>query len=359
MKRAGQLWSEVVAFENLLRAYRKARRGKRNRAAVAAFSLNLENQLVGLQRELTLFSFRPGPFTQFEIRDPKPRLISAAPFRDRVVHHALCNVIEPIFERRFIEDSYACRKGRGTHRAIRRGQHFMQRHAYVLQCDVRQFFPSIDHRVLLGQVERVIKDRGVLWLVRTIVAHGRSRGLPIGNQTSQFLGNVMLDPLDHFVKDRLGVSGYVRYVDDFLAFADHRADLKRLRVAVERFLSERGLMLHPRKTGIHRCTAGVDFLGTRLWPYGRRLRASSVRRTRLRFRRIVADYAAGRLDPEQATARVAAWVAHARYAETVGLRVSLLGRLVLRVKNGERQRHCGRRCSTLSAQRRTSAQVRR
>jgi retron-type reverse transcriptase len=201
---------------------------------VARFFFRLEPELVRLQEELTSMTYRPGPYRTFTIYEGKARQISAAPFRDRVVHHALTGILEPIFERSFIHDSYACRKGKGTHAAVDRCQQLARRHAYVLKADVRRFFPSIDHVILKNQIARRIKDPRVLWLVNTIVDHSnpqlpaimwfpgddlftpieRRRGLPLGNQTSQFFANVYLDALDHFVTDRLRFS-YVRYVDAF------------------------------------------------------------------------------------------------------------------------------------------------
>ena len=216
MKRYGHLWEGMISFENLLRAAEKARRGKRFKPGAARFFFRLEPELLRLQEELANLTYRPGPYRTFTIYEGKPRQISAAPFRDRVVHHALTGILEPIFERSFIHDSYACRKGKGTHAAVNRCQHFARRHAYVLKADVRKYFPSIDHAILKELIARRIKDPSVLHLVSTIIDHSnpqpsviawfpgddlftpieRRRGLPLGNQTSQFFANVYLDPLD-------------------------------------------------------------------------------------------------------------------------------------------------------------------
>ena len=204
----GQLFEQVCAWDNLWLAWRKASRGKRGRAAAAGFEMRLADNLLDLQRELQEQTYTPGAYASFYIHDPKHRLISAAPFRDRVVHHALCNVIEPIFERSFIRDSYANRAGYGTHRALDRAQHFARRYRYLLPCDVRQFFPAIDHAILRDILARKLDDQAVMWLVDRILASGagvlseeytpvyfpgddlfavnRLRGLPIGNLTSQF-----------------------------------------------------------------------------------------------------------------------------------------------------------------------------
>ena len=199
-------YSQVYAFSSLYAAFRRARRGKRSRPEVADFEYNLEAELLSLRDELATYSYRPGPYRSFVVRESKRRLVSAAPFRDRVVHHALINVIEPLFERRFIDDSYANRAGRGTHRALDRCQQFARRYRYVLQCDVRQFFPSIDHTILRTCFARHIPDEGIMRLVDQVLESGvgvlneeytmtwfqgddlmaalRPRGLPIGNLTS-------------------------------------------------------------------------------------------------------------------------------------------------------------------------------
>ncbi|MFQ5858033.1 MAG: reverse transcriptase domain-containing protein [Anaerolineae bacterium] len=167
------LYPQVCEFENIYLAYRKARKGKRGRPPAATFEFNLEENLVRLRDELASKTYMPGPYVSFYIHEPKRRLISAAPFRDRVVHHALCNIMEPIFERRFIHDSYANRVGKGTHHALDRCTQFARKLPYVLQCDVKQFFPSVDHAILRGIIARVIVDEDVLWLVDQILESGR------------------------------------------------------------------------------------------------------------------------------------------------------------------------------------------
>lgn len=171
-KRYDHLYEDLTSYENLFRAYQKAAKGKRGQPPVAEFAYREEDALFQLQQELQTHTYRPGPYYSFYILDPKRRLVSAAPFRDRVIHHALCNLIEPLFERTFIGDSYANRLGRGTHRALDRAQSFARQYPYVLQCDVRQFFPSIDHAILRGILQRKIADRDVLWLCDQILTSG-------------------------------------------------------------------------------------------------------------------------------------------------------------------------------------------
>jgi len=166
------MYTVLTSWSNLLLAYHKAAQGKRGHANVAAFELRLEDNLLQLQRQLQDFTYQPGPYDSFYIHEPKKRLISAAPFRDRVVHHALCNLIEPLFERSFIPNSYANRIGKGTHRALNQTQGFARRFPYALQYDVRQFFPSIDHALLRAALARKIRDPHVLWLCDQILQSG-------------------------------------------------------------------------------------------------------------------------------------------------------------------------------------------
>lgn len=349
MKRHGNLWPHVVSFENLLAAFRKARRGKRRRPDVARFDLDLETELLALQSELRDGSYRPGAYRSFTIYERKPRQISAAPFRDRVVHHALLNVVEPLIDRRFIFDSYACRPGKGVHRAVRRYQRWAQRYAYALKLDVARYFPSIDHEILRQQLRRHLKDARVLWLFDVILEHSpafpdeppvyfpgddllspltRRAGIPIGNLTSQFLANLYLNDLDHFVKERLRARAYLRYVDDLLLLSDDKAELHAWRTAIGEQLESLRLRIHPRKANLFRVHDGVDVLGYRVFPGYRKLRDDNGHRFARRLRGFAAAYRRGDLDWEDFNAGVQSWIGHARQADTLGLRRGLLGSTV-------------------------------
>lgn len=341
----GALFERVCSFPNLLEAARLASRGKRFRPNVAAFGLNLEEELHGLQQELLARTYRPGPYRTFFIRDKKPRFISAAPFRDRVVHHALCNIIEPIFDRGFLFDSYACRKGKGTHAAVDRASTYARRYRYVLKCDFEKYFPSIDHEILFTQMTRRLHDPGVLGLVRAIVDGSnpqpamvrhypgddlftpfeRRRGIPIGNQTSQFFANVYLDGLDHYVKETLRTPGYVRYVDDFLLFDHDKRRLHEHRAAIEDFLVPLRVRLHPRKCFVAPVNSGVTFLGYRVFPTHRRLDADNVRRFKRRLRQYRQAAQEGRMSEGQRKERIRSWIAHARHADAACLRGRIIG----------------------------------
>jgi len=175
MKRFGGLYQQVTSFENLYLASRKARKGKRHKENVIQFEENIELEILKLQAELVSKSYRPGPYREFTIYERKPRKISAAPYRDRVVHHALCTIIEPIFEDTFIYDSYACRKGKGTHKAVDRFTEFSRKNRYILKTDIKKYFPSIDHEILFRKIKKKIKCKDTLWLLRVII-DGSNRG---------------------------------------------------------------------------------------------------------------------------------------------------------------------------------------
>lgn len=348
MKRVGSLWPRVVSFSNLTGAAHAAALGKRFRPDVAAFLLDLEGEVLRLQRELADGSYAPGPYRCFEVREPKPRLISAAPFRDRVVHHALTRVLEPIFERRFTRDSFACRRGFGTHRALAQAKEGCRRFRYALKCDVVKFFASIDHELLKALLGRVVKCQRTLDLAARVIdcssaqpeaaayfpgddlftPHVRRRGLPLGNQTSQFFANVYLNPLDHFVSRVLEPCLYVRYVDDFVLFGDDKDGLRDMRARIEEFLCDLRLRNHPRKSRVYRTQDGLTFLGFRAFPDRVRLVRGNVVRFRKRLRSLQRLYAGGEVEAEKVDQRVRAWIAHAAHGDTWRLRQRIFSECV-------------------------------
>jgi hypothetical protein len=347
LKTYRNLYPQICSFQNLLAAFWKARRHKSARPYVAAFEFNLERNLLQLEEELLGETYRPGPYHNFYIYEPKRRLVSAAHFRDQVVHHALSHVIEPIWEARFIHDSYACRVGKGFHRAVDRAHYFLRRHRYALKGDVVKFFPSVDHQILKGILGRRIADPATMRLIGLILQSGegvlddeyvmtwfpgddlfgpiRPRGLPIGNLTSQFWGNVYLNELDQFVKRELKCGPYLRYADDLLLFDDDKVQLWTWRDEIARFAATLRLSLHEKKTVVFPVTDGVDWLGFRLYPTHRRLRRENVRRAVRRLKRQQAAYAQGELTAEQLSHSVRSWIAHARFADTQALRRRVLG----------------------------------
>jgi retron-type reverse transcriptase len=347
MKTLKNLYTQICSFENLLSAARKAAAGKRFRPHVLAFYSDFERNALQLLHELQTQTYEPGGYESFYIYEPKKRLISKAPFRDRVVHHALINVIGPLFERRFIFDSYANRVGKGTHAAIRRLQHFMQQAKYVLKCDLRLYFPSIDFEILKQKIRRVIGDQQALWLIDKIIDGSnpqvealwhfpgddlftpieRRRGLPIGNLTSQFLANVYLDAFDHFVKEELRCPFYLRYVDDSAFLHDSPAFLQSLLSPMQDFLDRYRIKLNPDKCQIRPVARGQRFLGQIVYPTHRRLAPENVRRFAKRMRRFQIQYAQKQRSLPEIRHSLMSWLGHARQADTWALRRALLPRL--------------------------------
>ncbi|MCC9000424.1 MAG: reverse transcriptase/maturase family protein [Candidatus Contendobacter sp.] len=357
MKPLQNLWPQLITFENLWQAWRQARRGKSRSAGAVAFELNLEHELLALQRELEDGCYQPGEYRLFTLYERKPRLIAAAPFRDRVVHQAVMNVIEPPLDRTFIDDSYACRRGKGTHAAVDRYQRWAQRYPYALKLDIRRYFPSIDHALLKAKLQRRIADPQVLALLNRIIdsspesAAGdppfgkggqggfskpvyfpgdnlltpleRRCGIPIGNLTSQFFANLYLDDFDHWLKEQRRVHAYLRYVDDMVLLADSKPSLHDHQAALADYLNQERLRLHPRKAQISHTGDGLNLLGYLVFPHRRRLRNDNGLRFRRRLRGFARAYAEGRLSLADINPSVQAWIGHARHADTLGLRQSI------------------------------------
>jgi len=344
MKRYGNLYGSICSFENLWRAAREARRGKRKRPDVLHFWHELEGRLVHLRDELAEQSYTPGAYRSFYIHDPKKRLISAAPFRDRIVHHALCRVIEPLFERGFIHASYANRPGKGTHTALDHCTLALRRYRYVLKCDIEKYFPSIDHALLFERIARKIKCRDTLALIERIIAasnaqeyvvhyfpgddlftpHERRIGIPIGNLTSQFFANIYLDGFDHYVTEQLGGHAYIRFMDDFLLFSDSTRELREALAAMDAYLAKLRLALHPRKCQIYAARSGVPFLGWLVFPDHRRLRRKTGVRFQRRLRALQEEYAHGERELKDVKASIMSWLGHLKHGDARGLSRKLL-----------------------------------
>ena len=339
MKSFTNLYPQICSLENLYEAAAKARRRKTRREDVERFELHRERYLRRLHEELSLGVWQPSAYRRFEIHDPKTRTICAAPFRDRVVHHALCNVIGPLLERRFVYDSYSCRIGKGTEAGRERCRHYTNRFRYVLKCDIRKYFESIDHGVLLEKLGRVIRCKPTLELCRRIVASGaepaphavwfpgddlfaalRPRGLPIGNLTSQLWANFYLDRIDHLVLEALRAPGYARYTDDFLIWSDDKAFLQQCRASLGSELAAERLVLHPVKTRVLPTRTGVPFLGFRFVSgVAPRVLGECKRRFERRMRRKVKALRGGALRADEVRRSAEGWKAFADYGNTHGL----------------------------------------
>jgi len=337
MKTYNNLYDKIHSFENLIEAYNKAKLGKRPKKYVREFEANLEQEIFQLKYELENQTYHPSPLHRFVIHDPKTRVIHAPAFRDRVVHHAICNIIEPIFDKTFIFDSYASRKGKGTHKALIRFDEFKHKvsrngllspHAletnmirgYVFKADIRHYFPSVDHEVLMNLIKIKISDKKVLRLLRMFIecySSDLDKGMPLGALTSQLFANVYLNPLDHFVKEKLRLKYYIRYLDDFAILNESKIRLEVIKSDVENFLSnELKLELHPEKSKIFPLHKGITLLGFRIFYHHRLLKKSNLKQFFRRFEIMEEELYEGLIDELDFEARVDGWLAHAKWGNT-------------------------------------------
>jgi retron-type reverse transcriptase len=305
MKLSKNTYQLIIAPENLFAAWNIFKRDKRNRSDVAVFEHHLEEHIFQLHRELQEKTYRHGPYRGFWIHDPKLRRINKTTVRDRVLHHAIFNILNPIFENTLISTAFSCRVGKGTHKGVqevtkmlRRESRNYTRRCYALKCDVRKFFDSVDHTVLLDLLGRKIKDANTMWLLNEVVSSFAStrnlfqvRGVPIGNLTSQLFANIYMNELDQFVKHELKVKYYARYTDDFVIVSSDRAYLAQLIEPINRFLGEHLMLeLHPKKVGIRTDRQGIDFLGYVTLPHYVSVRTKTKRRIFRKLKERVSDF---------------------------------------------------------------------
>ena len=318
MKRANDLFDQISAWDNLLAAVHQASRGKRHRCDTQAFCLHLSDNLRRIQEELTTDSFRFGRFHQFVIHDPRRRIITAPCFEERVVHHAIINVCEPVFERFLINDSFACRRGLGRLAALERAQTFSRRHTHYVKMDIKKFFDNVDHATLLELLHRRYKDSRLLNLLAEIVhcyEVDPGKGLPIGSLTSQHLANFYLGWFDRFVKEQLRIAGYVRYMDDCLIWGKSRASVRSAYFAAQRFLCD-GLQFNTKPPIIGSVKRGIGFLGCRVFPNYLVLDRRSRRRFKAKLGELSQEYRNGKVSEIDCQQRATAMIAFARAGGT-------------------------------------------
>ncbi|MFA6135992.1 MAG: reverse transcriptase/maturase family protein [Candidatus Paceibacterota bacterium] len=284
------MYNNIISLENLCRAWKEFVRGKKFKKDMAEFSLNLSRNIFKLHQDLENKTYKHGGYKSFSLRDPKPRDIHKASVRDRLLHRAVHRILYPYFERLFVYDSYSSRNFKGTHKAINRFRKLFRkmsksnsRTCWVLKCDIRKFFASIDHRVLLDIFKNYVADEDVCWLIDKIVGSFHSfennKGLPLGNLTSQLLANIYMNKFDQYMKHQLKIKYYVRYADDFVILSDDKNYLSNLIFQISDFLSkELKLQLHPDKVSIKTFSSGIDFLGWISFPDYRILRTSTKKR---------------------------------------------------------------------------------
>lgn len=284
-------YQDIISLDNLLEAWKEFLRGKRNKSDVQLFSFNLMDNIIALHDDLSNEIYRHGGYQAFNISDPRPRNIHKAGVRDRLVHHAIYRKLYPFFDRKFISDSYSCRLNKGTHRAVNRFRKYGWKVSknntgicWILKCDIRKFFASIDHKILKNILEKHVEDKGILRLLDRVIDSFSVRdrvgiGLPLGNLTSQLLVNVYMNEFDQFVKRGLKVKYYIRYADDFVVFSENRKHLEDLIAEMKDFLkNELKLELHPGKMSVKTLNSGIDFLGWVNFFNHRVLRTATKRR---------------------------------------------------------------------------------
>lgn len=328
MKRTGQLLESVAEPANLQLAFWKAARGKNSSQDVIEYRSGLEENLSAMRDQILDGSIEVGHYHFFKIYDPKERDICAAAFPERVLHHALINICEPVFEKRLVFDTYACRTGKGRIKALERAQHYARKHAWFLKLDVRRYFDSINQAVMVSLLERILKDKAVLKIFRRIIAcHSTSggKGLPIGNLTSQHFANLYLGELDHYAKEVLRAPGYVRYMDDFVLWADDKETLQRWHGEVTVFLHE-NLKLTLKPPQINRSERGLPFLGCLLHPNRLRLDARGRRRFTSKLSGLESEYAAGKIGSRELQTRASALIAYTDTSGGAGFRRAMLAK---------------------------------
>ena len=328
MKSHRNLYPEIISLKNLILAEKKARKGKSKKDYIQKFEENLAYNLKVLHDELKNEIYKPRPLKSFILKDPKTRKISKSTFRDRIVHHAICNVLEQIYEKIFICDSCANRKGKGTFFAIdrfekfqRKATHNFSKEAYCLKADIKHYFREVDRKILLGIIERIIKCKRTINLIRLILGNFNGEvGMPLGNLTSQFFANVYLNELDQFVKHELRAKYYVRYVDDFVILNKSKEQLESWKRKIEEFLRNKlKIGLHPEKSKIISLSSGVNFLGFRNFYYFRLLR----KRTIVNMKRKIKLLDDGKMVPPDFKEVFCGWNAHARLSDSYNLILNL------------------------------------
>ena len=362
MKSYKNLYQKLCSFNNLFNAYKKARKGKTKRCYVLEFNKNLKSNLDRLQYELKNQTYNPRKLTKFIIRDPKTRKICKADFRDRIVHHTLVNVLQPIYESIFIYDSYASRKNKGHHKALERFDYFKRKVSnngkklkgvkdnnyvcgYVLKADIEHYFDNVDHTRLTEIINKKIKDLNIIWLINQILKnyetyHTENRkfsvsqtfgaqkvrdgkGVPLGNYTSQFFANIYLNELDYFVKHKLKAKYYIRYVDDFVILHNSKEQLAIWKEEIDNFLiNELLLCLHLDKSKIIPIHKGAGFVGFRIFYYYKLLKKSNIKQTK--FKLIDWSLNKNSLDKDKLVEKIKGWFAHAKHGDSYNLRYKLI-----------------------------------
>lgn len=327
MKRVGHLIEKIADLDNLLLAYSKASRGRQDKQEVRAFASGLSRNLEHMRQSLEAGIVDVGHYSYFPVYDPKPRLICAASFQERVLYHAIMNICHSVFERVLISDTYATRPGKGVYKAIGRAREFAKAYSVVGKFDFRKYFDSIDHGILKNKLRSLFKDSRLLSIFDQIVDSycvKENKGIPIGNLTSQYFANHYLSSMDHYVKEDLRIKAYVRYMDDFLVFANSKAELDDWALKIDAYARDT-LALELKPVVKAKVSHGVSFLGYRVCPHKLLLNARSKHRFSMKMKRYQEFLEQGLWDEQRYQAHILPLLAFVRHAYTKGLRGKMLG----------------------------------
>ena len=353
MKTYKNLYQKIYSFENLISAFRKARKGKSKKDYVINFESELQKNLKCLQEDLINKTYFPSNLKKFIIRDPKTRTIHASIFRDRIVHHAIVNILNPIYEKIFIYDSFASRKNKGTHNAINRFESFIKKvssngrliknnfnnnsiQGYVLKADFKHYFDSVNHEILINILKKKIGDEDLIWLIKIVLSNFeilKGIGMPLGNYTSKFFANVYLNELDYYVKHTLKAKYYIRYVDDFVILHRNKKRLKYFLEHINNFLPCLKIKLHPEKTEIYALRNGINFLGYRIFYHYKLLRKRNIKYFMKKLEKNVSLYDNKEISEEQFESRINGWFGYAKFGNTFNFRNKIFSNILLQKQN--------------------------
>jgi RNA-directed DNA polymerase len=332
MKSYNNLWQKFISFNNLYNAYILAKKSKPRSFEITNYFFNYEKELFSLQKELITNNYVFGPYSTFKIYKPKERTIKFVSFKDRVLHHAIQKIIEPIFEKSFIYDSYACRKNKGIHKGLFRLKKIIQSKnppKYFLKCDIKKYFLSIDQDILKKIISKKIKDKKLLTVIFKIIdsdhsEFGAKKGIPIGNLTSQLFSNIYLNELDQFVKNKLKIKHYFRYVDDFLIFSDSKKELHMSKEIIRKYLNkELKLDLPINKAKIRLTKTGVDFVGYQIYPDFVRVRSINIKRFKKRTKKLLIKYNTKKLTRSSLESSINSFFGYLKHADCIKLKNKL------------------------------------
>jgi retron-type reverse transcriptase len=367
MKRIKNMYEKIYDFENLYQAYLEARKNKRYRDEVLKFTANLEENLIQIQNELIYKTYKVGRYREFFVYEPKKRLIMALPFKDRVVQWAIYRQLNPILDKRFIYDSYACRKGKGTHKAADRLQYWLRKvnrkpqKYYYLKLDISKYFYRIDHEVLMNILKRKIADKDLLWLLDVIINSEDTKfglpldadldnfegerlsdvGMPIGNLTSQLFANLYLNELDQYAKHKLKLRYYIRYMDDIIILHHDKKFLHAVKDDIENFLNEKLKLNLNRKTAIRPINCGIEFVGFRIWPTHRKLKKKTALKMKRRLKYLQKAYARGEVSFDEVNASIQSYFGLLEHCNSYNLRKKLCQTFVF-TKGGDSMKNTSR-----------------